>query len=204
MKLIFWSYNDPELHVAWHNHLSEFDFVEIREGDILSEPVDVLVSPANSFGFMDGGIDLHYRNYFGKDLEKRVKNEIRKYHYGELMVGQKCTVPTMNENFKWLLVVPTMRTPTILKPSDPNIYWAAKAIVQFGHHHLNKEIRISIPGLGTGVGKMPPEICAQHVKLAIQRTIYCYDNWYWFPKSFSDAKLPGDTRRNMHDFIPSF
>lgn len=201
MKLLFWSYNDPELHQAWSTHLSEFDFVEIREGDILSEPVDVLVSPANSFGFMDGGIDLHYRNFFGKELEQRVKDEIIKYHYGELMIGAKCTIPIMHSDFQWLLVVPTMRTPTILRPSDPNIYYAAKAIARFaiGHQKEEHDIKISVPGLGTGVGKMPPDICAQHVKLAIQRTMEP-----WYPESFSDAKLPGDTRRSMHDYIPSF
>ena len=39
--------------------------VEIVHGDIFSRPADALVSPANSFGFMDGGIDLAYSRRFG-------------------------------------------------------------------------------------------------------------------------------------------
>ncbi len=33
--------------------------VEVMEGDLLGLDCDALVSPANSFGYMDGGIDHH-------------------------------------------------------------------------------------------------------------------------------------------------
>jgi len=197
MKLIFWSYNDPELHEAWTKHLSKFDFVEIKQGDILSEPVDIVVSPANSFGFMDGGIDLHYKKHFGEDLEYRVKREIYNYWDGELRVGQSCSVPTMNKEIPWIMIVPTMRTPTILTPSSPNIYYAAQQIIKSARDGKS----IAVPGLGTGVGKMPADICAQHVKIAIEREL---SEETWYPTCFTDAKLPGDERRTMHDFLPLF
>jgi len=203
VKVQFWSYNDPDLHVAWFQNLSDLDYVEIKEGDILSEGCDILVSPANSFGFMDGGIDLHYRNFFGMELETRVKNEIINYRDGELPVGDALTVPTMNEKFQWLMVLPTMRTPTILRPSDPNIYLAAKRLAWSikGWMNEGRDKIIAVPGLGTGVGKMPPDICAKHIRLAFDRVM---SPKTWSPTCFSDAKLPGDTRMSMHDFFPSF
>jgi O-acetyl-ADP-ribose deacetylase (regulator of RNase III) len=42
-------------------------------GDIFEHMADVTVSPANSFGYMDGGIDLVYSNYFGWELEANSK-----------------------------------------------------------------------------------------------------------------------------------
>jgi hypothetical protein len=38
---------------------------QFRLRQILEARVDALVIQANSFGFMDGGIDLAYRNFFG-------------------------------------------------------------------------------------------------------------------------------------------
>src|SRR5690606_18374491 len=49
----------------------------------------------NSFGRMDGGIDLHYRNQLGLELERRLRELIEKrYEDGELPVGEALVVPT--------------------------------------------------------------------------------------------------------------
>jgi len=45
--------------------LARFDFVDYHLGSILDIECDAVVSPANSFGFMDGGIDLIYSQFFG-------------------------------------------------------------------------------------------------------------------------------------------
>ncbi len=42
---------------AWSKHLAEPPEVDIHCADILSVAKNVLVSPSNSTGFMDGGID---------------------------------------------------------------------------------------------------------------------------------------------------
>lgn len=54
--------------------------VEVSCGDIVGMTADVIVSPANRFGFMDGGIDLAYSNRFGWDLEERLQELLRKEH----------------------------------------------------------------------------------------------------------------------------
>ena len=45
---------------AWTDAFAEFPEVNIREGDILKVAEDCVVSPANSYGYMDGGIDAVY------------------------------------------------------------------------------------------------------------------------------------------------
>ena len=63
--------------LAWGKAFSDVPGVIVVEGDILEGRCDAVVSPANSFGFMDGGIDLTYRRYFGLDLQSRVQAKIR-------------------------------------------------------------------------------------------------------------------------------
>ena len=41
---------------AWEVRFSEMENVEIFRGSIFDTDADAIVSPANSFGFMDGGL----------------------------------------------------------------------------------------------------------------------------------------------------
>jgi hypothetical protein len=50
---------------AWSECFAGMSDVAISHGDIFGEPADAIVSPANSFSFMDGGIDLAYSLRFG-------------------------------------------------------------------------------------------------------------------------------------------
>lgn len=58
---------DENLALAWENVLSQEDApqIEVFRGDILDSGCGAVVSPANSFGFMDGGVDLLFSRYFG-------------------------------------------------------------------------------------------------------------------------------------------
>lgn len=52
----------PALVAPWRRAFEGVTQVEVREGSIFDVPADALVSPANSFGFMDGGTrDPHDR-----------------------------------------------------------------------------------------------------------------------------------------------
>ena len=41
-----------------------------------SNPVQCIVSPANSYGLMDGGYDLAITDWFGESLQKKVQKYI--------------------------------------------------------------------------------------------------------------------------------
>lgn len=60
---------EPPLADAWERFCGDLEFVSIHEGDILEVACEAVVSPANSFGFMDGGIDAQYLDFFGPKIQ---------------------------------------------------------------------------------------------------------------------------------------
>jgi hypothetical protein len=56
---------EDELAEAWQRFCGDLDFVKVHHGSIFDSQADAYVSPANSFGFMDGGIDMMYSQRFG-------------------------------------------------------------------------------------------------------------------------------------------
>ena len=56
---------EPALADAWERFCGDLNFVTVHRGSLFDLSCDAVVSPANSFGFMDGGIDMLYGQYFG-------------------------------------------------------------------------------------------------------------------------------------------
>jgi len=73
---------------AWQKHCGDLEMVHLHEGSILELQCDSVVSPANSFGFMDGGIALAYSHHFGWGVQQSLQKRIRTRHHGELLVGK--------------------------------------------------------------------------------------------------------------------
>ena len=143
---------------AWRKLFRGMPAVVIVEGDILEGPCDAVVSPANSFGFMDGGIDLAYRRFFGLDLQSRVQAKIQNEFYGELPVGQATVVSTGHDAIPYLVAAPTMRVPDRIEDTV-NVYLACRAalLVVLAHNQgTSRPINsVRVPALGTGIGAMP-------------------------------------------------
>ena len=79
---------------AWPKFFSDLPNVTVHEGPILDLEVDAVVSPANSFGFMDGGVEALYTQHFGRQLESKLKTVIAEKHAGEIPVGNAERVET--------------------------------------------------------------------------------------------------------------
>jgi O-acetyl-ADP-ribose deacetylase (regulator of RNase III) len=177
MKIVLTSVEDA-LTNAWRLQCSDLDFVEVYHGSIFAVPCDAVVSPANSFGLMDGGIDYHYSEYFGWDLEKRLQQIIHTKYHGELLVGQAEIVETNHAKIPYLLSAPTMRVPTVLRDSV-NPYLAARAVlllIKYGTFTdgtpISERVQtVAFPGLGTGVGKIGPMMCATQMRQAIDHVL---------------------------------
>jgi O-acetyl-ADP-ribose deacetylase (regulator of RNase III) len=147
----------------------EFPFVSVHHGDfkeLANSGIEAIVSPANSFGFMDGGIDLAYSEYFGWELQRILQKEILEQKYGELLVGDAVVVEIPNSvtDFKYLISAPTMRVP-INVGNTTNAYIAMTSILRVAEQ--NGIQSIAVPGLGTGVGNMLPYICAKQIYSAV-------------------------------------
>lgn len=186
---------EKELADAWKHYCGDLENVTIYHGSILDLECDAIVSPANSFGFMDGGIDQIYSEHFGWHVQERLQTAIQKNHQGELLVGMAEIVPTGNKRVPYLIAAPTMRVPMILENSV-NPYLAARAVLllikngSFSDGALKGQpiaqaVRsVAFPGLGTGVGRVEPNICAKQMRKAIEDVVF--EN-YEFPKSWVEV-----------------
>ena len=92
---------------AWERFCDDLEFVTVHRGSILDVAADAVVSPANSYGFMDGGIDALYVDHFGDDIQLRVRRQIHDHHAGELLVGMADIVETGHSAIPFLIAAPT-------------------------------------------------------------------------------------------------
>ena len=170
---------DGALAQAWQRWCGDLPFVSIHQGSIFDIATDAIVSPANSFGFMDGGIDRLYLEQFGHSLQDRVQTQIKQDHAGELLVGAATIVETHDKTIPFLIAAPTMRVPLALE-SSINPFLAARAVFllirdgmipsgKYAGEPVRDHVKtVSLPGLGTGVGRVPPVQCAKQVRAAIE------------------------------------
>src|SRR5690349_3800526 len=118
---------EPSLAEAWEKFCGDIECVTVHRGSILQLSCDAIVSPANSFGFMDGGIDMLYSRHFGWIVQERLQRLIRDKHHGELLVGAAEIIETDSPQIPYVIAAPTMRVPMKLKNSA-NPYLAARAV----------------------------------------------------------------------------
>lgn len=180
--------SNEKLAESWNKTFRGIENVQIFHGDIFEHSADALVSPANSFGAMNGGIDFAISKTLGWHIEKDLQKIIREKFFGELLVGQSTIVPTGHSLFPFLISAPTMRNPMTI-PHTPNVYLAMKAIltlVLFGTFDNGEKISskvqtIALPGLGTGVGQVSPLTCARQMRIAwediIQKKFETKEGW---------------------------
>jgi O-acetyl-ADP-ribose deacetylase (regulator of RNase III) len=162
MKIIL-SAIDSNLILAWKELFGNEENVQITEEDITTLECDAIISPANSFGFMDGGLDYALSTRFGWDLEKRLQQKIKELPEGELLIGQSIIMETGDEKVPFLISAPTMRIPTNFNiATSINAYLAMKAILIKAKND-SRISSIAIPGLCTGCGRMNPEIAAKQM-----------------------------------------
>lgn len=164
-----------ELVNAWTEEFQNFPDIVPSCGDIFEEgpwlDVDAIVSPANSFGFMNGGIDFVYSEYFGLGAVNKLQEYLWEEHQGELLVGQAVVIDMRNtsnqpdqkaraERIPYLISAPTMRVPMNVSQTV-NAFLAFRAALRAAQkHNFNA---ILCPGLGTAIGQMPHKICAKQM-----------------------------------------
>jgi O-acetyl-ADP-ribose deacetylase (regulator of RNase III) len=160
-----------EMVQAWRKYFTGIANVRISHGDIFESSADAIVSPANSFGYMDGGIDLVYLQRFGWELQTRLQTHLRTDHDGELPVGQATIVETFDTNIPYLVSAPTMRVPMNVT-NTVNAYLAFRAAIRAIKQHNREQpgaIRtVLCPGLCTAIGRMPPELAARQMAAAFE------------------------------------
>ncbi|MGB0932551.1 MAG: macro domain-containing protein [Chitinophagales bacterium] len=159
---------NPKMVTAWRSFFEGEKNVIIQQGDLTQVLSDAIVSPANSFGFMDGGVDYAISERLGWGLQEILQQKIKELPEGELMVGRAMILETGDELIPYLISAPTMRVPMNFNiATSVNPYLAMKATLIEARKHPKIE-HISIPGFCTGVGRMLPEIAARQMYQAFK------------------------------------
>ena len=156
--------SDAAVAAALRRAFQPFAEVTVSHGDLLAAAHNAVVSPANSGGFMDGGIDAAFRHFFGAEVERRVRAAIDMRPEGHLPVGASLIVETGNARLPYLIVAPTMVSP---EPVDSmNCYRAMRAALRVAGRDERIWPGLFCPGLGTGVGQVAPEDAAREMAKA--------------------------------------
>lgn len=176
---------DPKLELCqyWEQAFLNLPNVEIIQGTFEKLPqFDCIVSAANSFGLMDGGVDLAIANFFGHDLVNRVQQQILEEYLGEQPVGTSLIVETRHIKHPFIAHTPTMRVPQPIAHTD-NVYWAMWAMLLAVRKHNRQNSKlieiIACPGLGTSAGKMSFSEAGQQMALAYQNFLNPPTNLDW-------------------------
>ena len=160
-----------DLCAAWADHFGSWLDVVIVNGPFESLPVfDCMVSAANSFGLMDGGVDGAITRFFGDALKARVQERILHLYCGEQPVGTSLILHTGNLDHPYLAHTPTMRVPMSIAGTDA-VYRAMWAMLLAVRRHnqgpAGETIQtIACPGLGTMAGRVPPQEAARQMAAA--------------------------------------
>ncbi len=164
MRIILCAFDDA-LRQAWEaalppaaTALAEAGHaLAVDRGDITRLTVTAVVSPANSHGYMRGGVDAAYTRRFGTGVESALRKKIAALPGGLLPVGQALAVPTGDAAIPYLVSAPTMETPRRLAGPEP-VFAASRAAVlcalEQGYDSL------AFPGMGTGTGGLSPDAAA--------------------------------------------
>ena len=154
---------NPAMVAAWQEYFAEEENVKIVEGDLTDVSCDAIVSPANSFGFMDGGVDYAISMRLGWNLQFELQKAIKALPEGELLVGRAMVIETGDDIVPFLISAPTMRVPMSYNiDTSINAYLAMKATLIQAISHPQITF-VAIPGFCTGVGRMHPTTAAMQM-----------------------------------------
>jgi len=167
---------ERDLYNAFGEYFTRFSNVEIvcDRFEWLTK-YHCLVSPANSFGMMDGGMDAAITSFFGKFLEEKVQRRILDNYLGEQPIGTSMIVETGHYKHPFLAHTPTMRVPMSIQGTDiPYVaMWAMLLAVRQHNRNAHRQIKsVVCPGFGTGIGRVPYKEAARQMALAYDRFLY--------------------------------
>lgn len=164
VKVVLVDINPHMIH-AWEQEFSQNPEIQIVLGSILDRKVNAWVTPTNSRGNMDGGVDAIIKKHLGAGIEKLVKAEIAMRYSGFMPVGHAVCVETGRATPKYLISTPTMHASSQNISDTLNVALACAAAFQMVDMQ-NAEVHgsitsVALPGLGANTGRVPVRKCAE-------------------------------------------
>src|SRR3989344_405007 len=131
----------------------------IRKGSITTLNVEAIVNPANSYGYMGGGVAWVIKNVGGAIIEEEAIAQAR-FHIGTAVLTSGGGLIARH-----VIHSPTMEE-TAEKTNVLNIQQAVQAALELADQ--NQFTKIAFPGMGTGVGGVGKKEAAQTMVKAIK------------------------------------
>ena len=128
--------------------------IVVKRGDLTQISCDAIVNPANSFGYMGGGVAGAIKRIGGIEIENEAVSK------APIPVGTAVETTAGKLSCKYVIHAPTMKQPA-MRIDKENVKLATQAAMKLGVK-LNLKT-IAIPGMGTGVGRVPVEDAAQAI-----------------------------------------
>ncbi|AHJ10760.1 tail assembly-like protein [Rhizobium phage vB_RglS_P106B] len=175
MKIVFIDRN-PEAVKTW----KRWSDYEAHCGDYFDVETECVVSPANSFGFMDGNLDYRISEKLGWHVQERLQSIIKHAYNGELLVGQALLIRTDHETWPFVISAPTMRVP--MNIDEMNVYLAARAAIRVAKTNGIKSL--TMPGMGMGAGGLRAIDAVPYMLAGIRDGLEAPP----FPKSWQEAQ----------------
>ncbi len=126
--------------------------VEVKKGSLLEVDAEVIVNPANSQGYMGGGVAGVIKRFGGEEIEREALSK------APIPVGEAVLTTAGKLKFKGVIHAPTMEEPA-MRTTEEKVRRAVRAALKLADELCFRSI--AFPGMGTGVGRVPKEVAAK-------------------------------------------
>jgi len=124
----------------------------VKKGDLTQIVCDAIVNPANSYGYMGGGVAGAIKRVGGREIEDEAVAK------SPINVGDAIVTTAGKLSCRYVIHAPTMKEPAMRIPVE-NVKQATKAALELAIQINVKSI--AIPGMGTGVGGVSKDAAAK-------------------------------------------
>jgi O-acetyl-ADP-ribose deacetylase (regulator of RNase III) len=135
--------------------------IEVIKGSITTCQVHAIVNPANSFGYMGGGVAGVIKKVGGQIIEDEAISQ------APIQVGEAVLTSAGDLVCHKVIHAPTMHNPAE-KTDSHKVFCAAQAALELADNEGFRSI--AIPGMGTGVGGLDKQEAAKTIVKAIKQT----------------------------------
>ena len=126
--------------------------IKVLKGDLTEINTDAIVNPANSLGYMGGGVAGAIKRKGGEEIEKEAVEK------APIPVGKAIATTPGRLKCRYVIHAPTMERPAMRIGVD-NVEKATRAAFELAKSMKLKSI--ALPGMGTGVGGVKEEDAAR-------------------------------------------
>ena len=140
-----------------------------KQGDLTQINCDAIVNPANSLGYMGGGVAGAIKNVGGVIIEKEAIGQ------APIKIGRAVATSAGNLQNKYIIHAPTMRKPA-MQIDIENVKLATNAALKLADELQLKTI--AIPGMGSGVGGVSEKKAAMTMMSIVKKYQDKYPNGF--------------------------